>query len=216
MTDRSTFPTGTTSSTSKTITGNTQQSPQVDPRVKFGRDNPFAPVTLEEQIPQTPAQPVQYKTRRGRFKPKNTKNPNAKNKQILRYPLAVLNESTDYLQIKVLKYEEIGRPLISSPTGRQNQSERSGKSILQDIILPMPSNVQDGNTVSYSDSNMNTITASALENIQNFMLAGESLTDNYTEAIARAGDAVKVGVKDAATAAGGVAGLQSLLSKYFA
>jgi uncharacterized alkaline shock family protein YloU len=73
----------------------------------------------------------------------------------------------------------------------------------------MPSNVQDGNTVSYSDSNMNTITASALKNIQNFMKAGDSLTDNLTEAMGRAGNAVTEGVKEAATAAGGVAGLQS-------
>ena len=197
--------------------GNTPQvNPQVNPQVKFGRNDPFAPVTLEEIIPQTPSQPIQYNPGKRRFEPRTTKKPNAKNKQLLRYPLAVLNESTDYLQIKVLEYEEIGRSLISSPTGRQNQSKRSGKSILQDIILPMPSNVQDGNTVLYSDSNMNTITASALKNIQNFMEAGDSLTDNFTEAIARAGNAVKVGVKEAAASAGGVKGLQSLLSKYFA
>ena len=181
----------------------------------YGRAiNPETGNYLTDEEFERPAESIQYKTVRGRFKPKNTKKPNAKNKQILRYPLAVLNESTDYLHIKVLEYEPIGRGLVSDPTRRQNK--KSGKSILQDVILPMPSNVQDGNTVSYSDSNMNTITASALKNIQNFMKAGDSLTDNFNEAMGRAGNAVKKGVKEAAASAGGVAGLQSLLSKYFA
>jgi len=181
----------------------------------YGRAiNPETGNYLTDEEFERPAESIQYKTGKGRFKPRNTKKPNAKNKQILRYPLAVLNESTDYLHIKVLEYEPIGRGLVSDPTRRQNK--KSGKSILQDVILPMPSNVQDGNTVSYSDSNMNTITASALKNIQNFMEAGDSLTDNFTEAMARAGNAVKEGVKEAAASAGGVAGLQSLLSKYFA
>ena len=161
-----------------------------------------------------PAVPIQYNLGREKFKPRNTKKPNAKNKQILRYPLAVLNESTDYLHIKVLEYEVIGRPLVSDPTRRQNN--KSGKSILQDVILPMPSNVQDGNTVSYSDSNMNTITASALEGIQNFMTEGQSLTDNFSETAVAAGNKVKESIRSVAASAGGEVGLQSLLSKYFA
>ena len=91
----------------------------------------------------------------------------------MRYPLAVLNENTDYLHIKVLDYEPIGGGLVSDSTSRQN--EKSSKSILQDIILPMPSNVQDGNTVSYSDSNMNTITAAALKGITEVMDVGQGL-----------------------------------------
>jgi hypothetical protein len=162
-----------------------------------------------------PTVPIQYNPRRGRFKPKNTKKPNAKNKQILRYPLAVLNESTDYLHIKVLEYEEIGGGLVSDPTRRQNN--KSGKSILQDVILPMPSNVQDGNTVSYSDSNMNTITAAALKGITNFMDVGEnftvqSLSDTANDAKTKVTDALK----DQYDALGGRAGLQSLATKYFA
>ena len=161
-----------------------------------------------------PTVPIQYNPGRGRFKPKNTKKPNAKNKQILRYPLAVLNESTDYLHIKVLEYEEIGGGLVSDPTRRQNN--KSGKSILQDVILPMPSNVQDGNTVSYSDSNMNTITASALKNIQNFMVEGQSLISDFEGTIRRSGEAATAALQKVAASAGGEAGLQSLLSKYFA
>src|SRR6056300_1073717 len=190
------------------MTSNTPQSFNTAAEINATREL-LTPTPTER-----PAVPIQYKRGREKFKPRNTKKPNAKNKQILRYPLAVLNESTDYLHIKVLEYDPIGGGLVSDTKRRQNN--KSGKSILQDVILPMPSNVQDGNTVSYSDSNMNTITAAALKNIQNFMEAGDSLTDNFTEAIARAGNAVKVGVKEAAASAGGVKGLQSLLSKYFA
>jgi hypothetical protein len=175
---------------------------------------PTNPEQEENEIPQTPTQPVQYKRVR-KFRPKNTKKPNAKNKQILRYPLAVLNESTDYLHIKVLEYDPIGGGLVSNPTRRQNN--KSGKSILQDVILPMPSNVQDGNTVSYSDSNMNTITAAALKGITNFMDVGEnftvqSLSDTANDAKTKVTDALK----DQYDALGGRAGLQSLATKYFA
>ena len=160
-----------------------------------------------------PVEAIQYKRGRERFRPRDTQKKNAKNKQILRYPLAVLNESTDYLHIKVLEYEAIGGGLISSPTRRKN----SGKNILQDIILPMPSNVQDGNTVSYSDSNMNTITAAALKGITNFMDVGEnftvqSLSDTANDAKTKVTDALK----NQYDALGGRAGLQSLATKYFA
>ena len=162
-----------------------------------------------------PAVPIQYNLGREKFKPRNTKKPNAKNKQILRYPLAVLNESTDYLHIKVLEYEVIGRPLVSDPTRRQNN--KSGKSILQDVILPMPSNVQDGNTVSYSDSNMNTITAAALKGITEVMDVGQGLfTQNFSDTAAAAKEKVTAALNDQVNALGGTAGLQSLLTKYFA
>jgi len=163
-----------------------------------------------------PAEKINYGSYLRTFKTRETEKTGAKNKQILRYPLAVLNEFTDYLHIKVLEYEPIGRGLTSSTTNRQNQSKKSGKNILQDIILPMPSNIQDKNTVSYSDSNMNTITAAALEGIQNFMGEGQSLISDFEGTIRRSGEAATAALRKVAASAGGEAGLQSLLSKYFA
>jgi hypothetical protein len=191
------------------MTSNTPQSFNTAAEINATREL-LTPTRTER-----PAVPIQYNFRKEKFKPKNTKKPNAKNKQILRYPLAVLNESTDYLHIKVLKYDPIGGGLVSNPTRRQNN--KSGKSILQDVILPMPSNVQDGNTVSYSDSNMNTITAAALKGITNFMDLGEnftvqSLSDTANDAKTKVTDALK----DQYDALGGRAGLQSLATKYFA
>jgi hypothetical protein len=191
------------------MTSNTPQSFNTAAEINATREL-LTPTPTER-----PAVPIQYKRGREKFKPRNTKKPNAKNKQILRYPLAVLNESTDYLHIKVLEYDPIGGGLVSDPKRRQNN--KSGKSILQDVILPMPSNVQDGNTVSYSDSNMNTITAAALKGITNFMDLGEnftvqSLSDTANDAKTKVTDALK----DQYDALGGRAGLQSLATKYFA
>ena len=164
---------------------------------------------------QIPAENVEYKLDLEKFKRRETKKKNPKNKQILRYPLAVLNENTDYLHIKVLDYEPIGGGLVSDSTSRQN--EKSSKSILQDIILPMPSNVQDGNTVSYSDSNMNTITAAALKGITEVMDVGQGLfTQNFSDTAAAAKEKVTDALKNQLDALGGTAGLQSLATKYFA
>ena len=99
----------------------------------------------------------------------------------LRYPYDILNEFTDYLQINVVEYtssgklseqDEKGKPiinfsdLIGSPGSRKN----TGRKLIRSIILPIPSNVQDGNTVNYEDSRLNGLTgavASAASGLMN-------------------------------------------------
>ena len=82
----------------------------------------------------------------------------------LRYPNEALSDTTDYLQIQILNYD---RKKITGGSGllrRSGPAFVSGrgniKNLQNTILLPMPSNVQDGNSVSYSDSKLDGLTAS--------------------------------------------------------
>jgi len=86
---------------------------------------------------------------------------------VLRYPLKVFTEQTDYLQIDVQEYVPVGSQgrtnnisLTRDPRSRFRKN--SNKRPISTVLLPIPSNVQDGNSVSYQDSQMNSITAAAV------------------------------------------------------
>ena len=88
---------------------------------------------------------------------------------VLRYPLKVFTEQTDYLQIDVQEYVPVGSQdrsnrnkvsLTRDPTSRFRKN--SNRRPISTVLLPIPSNVQDGNSVSYQDSQMNSITAAAV------------------------------------------------------
>ena len=95
---------------------------------------------------------------------------------VLRYPYEALTDSTDYLQIDISTYTKIGPKLVNSPvdnrvnvgnnlvgdTKSQNLSTTSFKSNTGTILLPMPSNIQDGNSVSYADDSLNGLVAQAV------------------------------------------------------
>ena len=100
---------------------------------------------------------------------------------VLRYPLKVFTEQTDYLQIDVQEYVPVGSrdkdrngkdkvSLTRDPQSRFRKN--SNKRPISTILLPIPSNVQDGNSVSYQDSQMNSITAAAVGGITNIMKQG--------------------------------------------
>ena len=106
--------------------------------------------------------------------------PKVANGGLLRYPYEALTESTDYLQIDIRSYNPIGKSLISSPGTRINASpnevnisaeSRKSVSIKKltrgqgTIILPMPSNIQDGNSVTFSSGNLDGITAQVFEGV---------------------------------------------------
>lgn len=100
---------------------------------------------------------------------------------ILRYPYEAITETTDYLQITIFKYdtanatnEKYGKLLASTDFTNTNpfSSLKITKDnivkakVLQDggvIALPMPSNIQDSNSVSYEAGNMNQLAAAGLD-----------------------------------------------------
>lgn len=78
----------------------------------------------------------------------------------LRYPYEIVDKSTDYLRIGIVKYKPLGKQFV----GRTEESPKRGRKtapqeLLGTILLPIPSNVQDNNAVSYSDDRLNGLTA---------------------------------------------------------
>lgn len=81
----------------------------------------------------------------------------------LKYPLDMISDHTDYLMISVKEYVAAGASLVRSrgefsSTGGKNTEKHKGT-----IILPIPSTIQDGNSVKYGDSSLDGITAAAAQ-----------------------------------------------------
>lgn len=80
----------------------------------------------------------------------------------LRYPAEIIFDTTDWFSVGISSY--ISGDLVGSGTTDQYVANISNS-----IILPMPSNIQDGNSVSYNEDNLNSITAAALGVIEGGM-----------------------------------------------
>ena len=119
--------------------------------------------------------------------------------QVLRYPYEAITDSTDYLQITISEYKPAGTDLIR--TNLINQSnEKVGdtksrvlnKQSLKEaggvILLPMPSNIQDGNSVSYADDSLDSLTAKLFGGAEGVM--NTAYTGNPTEMIAKVGEKI--------------------------
>jgi len=109
--------------------------------------------------------------------------------KLLTYPYELKTRTTDYLEIRVIDYS---RPsgLTSTPGSRQTSEGTEGlvkvrdsngnlvpsaesakrlKDILRVIQLPIPSNVQDGNSVSYEGATLNGLVAAAAGGTQDLI-----------------------------------------------
>lgn len=74
----------------------------------------------------------------------------------IRYPADLqVDEDTDYFRIEVRSY---ARASLTSSSSSQTS--------ISNILLPMPSNIQDTNTVNWGEEKINNITASAINAIQ--------------------------------------------------
>ena len=102
---------------------------------------------------------------------------------LLRYPYEAITQNTDYLQIRIFKYERANTG-IDVYTGGISQSGAaldvsnyvSNKAKVLEpggvIILPMPSNIQDSNVVSYDNDSMNTFAAQGVAAVEAIMKQG--------------------------------------------
>lgn len=90
---------------------------------------------------------------------------------ILRYPYEALTDQTDYLQIDVVNYKPIGSGLVSNGTNpnRRFNILDTRKEIIGTILLPMPSNIQDGNSVSFAEGNLDGLTAAVFSGVKGAM-----------------------------------------------
>ena len=83
-----------------------------------------------------------------------------------RYPYKALKEFDDYLQIQVVQYQppkfQSGDQNVSFTTSTGLLSNNNVTPIAQ-IILPIPQNIQDSNTVDWGDSSLNALEATGLK-----------------------------------------------------
>ena len=96
---------------------------------------------------------------------------------VLRYPYEALTETTDYLQLTIKSYSGLndGNNPIAGATFGTNQSaidvSNTAASALKPaqlsengvIILPMPSNIEDSNSVSYDGDTLNALAGKAFD-----------------------------------------------------
>lgn len=130
----------------------------------------------------------------------------------LRYPYTLIAETTDYLQIDVIKYKPIGKDIVNAPGGRRNQ----GKSKIKTILLPIPSNISDSNSTKYGDSSLNSIGAAAVGGILNVMGSGKEFTKGMKEGTQAGLDAATGAFAEISGTAGGIGGMQGFLTRKLA
>lgn len=152
--------------------------------------------------------------------------------EVLRYPYEAITKSTDYLQITIKNYEAGDMLTTPSavPTNAADVSTISSANLYKQtlvndggiILLPMPSNIQDSNSVSYSDDSLDSLTAtlvSGANNLMNTQYQGggaQPVTDFMNELATKAGkmtDAIlkndayrEIAIKNLAAQAAGVFG----------
>lgn len=99
---------------------------------------------------------------------------------VLRYPYSAITKSTDYLQLDIVQYTPAEKGLVRGPGFAKNTNERDVGNVAASntvaglngsILLPIPANIQDGNSVRYADDSLNGIVASAVAKTQAVMTA---------------------------------------------
>ncbi len=132
--------------------------------------------------------------------------------EVHRYPYTMLSEQTDYLQIDVVKYAAMGKPLVSSPGDRRNQ----GKNKLKTILLPIPSNISDSNSTKYGDSSLNSVGAALVSNVMGIMEAGKDFKQGWREGSQSVIDGGKQMITELTGSTGGLGGMQGFLTRALA
>lgn len=119
-----------------------------------------------------------------------------------RYPMARLENDSDYLEIKVVEYQPPGFDTVSTGSGSglrlQTSSEslkKNKENILGTIFLPVPESVTDSNGVTWGEDTLNGLAATAL-GIANDIITADSVKKAVDTGGERSSDAVKQLVSD--------------------
>ena len=119
-----------------------------------------------------------------------------------RYPMARLENDSDYLEIKVVEYQPPGFDTVSTGSGSglrlQTSSEslkKNKENILGTILLPVPESVTDSNGVTWGEDTLNGLAATAL-GIANDIITADSVKKAVDAGGERSSDAVKQLVSD--------------------
>jgi len=117
-----------------------------------------------------------------------------------RYPMAVLDKHSDFLEIKVLEYRAPG--FESSGEGKsfslKASSDTLGKNkedILGTIILPVPQTITDSNGVTWGENSLNGLAAKGL-GIAGAIMSADSMKEAGTELTEQSKEAASTFLKD--------------------
>lgn len=131
---------------------------------------------------------------------------------VFRYPYEAITDKTDYLQITVKGYSGTSALVESTSFGTASSASTAGNpakvgvaSINDIIILPMPSNIQDSNSVGYGEDKLDILGAAAGGIALNVMSKGGAALGN--QSTGGAAKAIETAFKDALVPAGGAASL---------
>jgi len=108
-------------------------------------------------------------------------------KEVLRYPLKMFAEGTDYLQIDMLDYVPVGQSGVNQETQRERfiTNPREGfrrntnKQPLGTVLLPIPGAIQDRNAVNYQDDSMNSLVGAGTGALTTFMEDGGKAVSTF-------------------------------------
>lgn len=114
--------------------------------------------------------------------------------ETLRYPYAMIDANTDYLQIEVIEYQPLG---ITASADVATQGLASAKTqgytsenIEATILLPIPQNIQDSNGTGWGEDSLNALGAYALGTATDIM-TNNSFIDGIINAFKQAGTDLK-------------------------
>ena len=156
---------------------------------------------------------------------------------VYRYPYTMLSQQTDYLQIDIVAYESIrsiserttpddkkltvkniktGKEVKStSLTGKPGNRKNSNKKSEGTILLPIPSNISDTNSVKYDSSSLNSIAGAAVGGVMDIMQSPED-AKSFGDGINRLKQAGKGAYDNLVAASGGLDGIQGFATRFLA
>jgi len=140
---------------------------------------------------------------------------------IYRYPLKAFTDTTDYLQIDVVRYKTIKEirggkkeESFNIASKARSRSVNQGLERIETILLPIPSNVSDSNGVKYGESELNNIAGAAIGGIGSIMETGAAYAKgNISGGLKTSYDAIIGTVGEIASSAGGISGLQGFVTR---
>ena len=134
---------------------------------------------------------------------------------VYRYPYTMLSQETDYLQIDVIAYDP-GK-FVNSPNQDGGARKNSNKESKGTILLPIPSNISDTNSVSYESSSLNSIAGAAVNAVVDTMKSGENFSKmNFTDAMGASAEVVKSGISNVNAAVGGGDEVKGFITRFLA
>lgn len=141
---------------------------------------------------------------------------------IYRYPLKAFTDTTDYLQIDVVRYKTIKEirggkkeESFNIASKARSRSVNQGLERIETILLPIPSNVSDSNGVKYGESELNNIAGAAIGAIGGIMDTGKALGNDkkFLTELQKAGSTA---FNDIQSAVGGIGGVQGFVTRKLA